>query len=140
VVLTGCRKGTVRTALDQDGGQAAADALADLRNAFGREYVVVELTDRGYPTDSDRNDLLAGLARDAGLPMVATNAVRYAHPSVGRLAAAMAVVRARRSLEEMAGWLPPAPDAFLKSGAYMVDRMLAARPAADQPPRCRQRG
>ena len=43
----------------------------------------------------------------SGLPLVATNNVHFATPEERRLAAAMAAVRARRSLAEMDGWLPP---------------------------------
>jgi error-prone DNA polymerase len=90
-----------------------------LVNAFGADHVVVELTDQLYPQDSSRNSVLAGLADDLHLPTIATNAVHYAHHARGRLAAAMAAVRARRSLDEMDGWLPPAPTAHLRSGADM---------------------
>jgi error-prone DNA polymerase len=122
VVLTGCRKGAVRAALASAGPAAAGQALAELVDAFGVEHVAVELTDHGYPLDSTRNDTLAALARRARLPVVATNAVHYARAGAGRLAAAMAAVRARRSLDEMDGWLPPAFLAYLRSGREMRDR------------------
>jgi error-prone DNA polymerase len=117
VVLTGCRKGTVRRALATFGRDAAVTELDKLIGLFGRDHVVVELTDHGLPTDSTDNDILAALAEHRRLPTVATNVVHYTHPARGRLAAALAAVRARRSLDEMDGWLPPAPSAFLRSGA-----------------------
>src|SRR5215207_5596387 len=43
VVLTGCRKGAVRSALDQRGPAAAAAELDRLTARFGRDQVVVEL-------------------------------------------------------------------------------------------------
>jgi len=131
VVLTGCRKGSVRGALASDGPNAAAAALADLADRFGTEHVVVELVDHAMPEDSTRNDLLVGMAAELRLPTIATNAVHYAHPARGRLAAAMASVRARRSLEEMAGWLPPNSAAALRSGAEMA-RRFARYPGAVQ--------
>lgn len=120
LVLTGCRKGAVRQALGH-GPQAAADALAGLTDRFGHENVVVELTDHGLPLDSTHNDLLARIAAEAGLPTVATNNVHYATPERHRLADAMAAVRARRSLAEMAGWLP-AGAAHLRTGDEMTAR------------------
>ena len=81
---------------------------------------MVELTDHGDPLDDDRNDALAELAARAGLPMVATNNVHYATPGRRRLATALAAVRARRSLDEMDGWLPAAGTAHLRSGAEMA--------------------
>ncbi|MGH3859882.1 error-prone DNA polymerase [Actinokineospora sp.] len=131
VVLTGCRKGGVRLALAAGGPQAAFEQLRLLSAAYGPDRVHVELVDHGMPDDTDRNDLLAGMAADLGLPTVATNAVHYAHPSRGHLAAAMAAVRARRSLDELAGWLPPSPTAHLRTGQEMADR-FARYPGAVQ--------
>lgn len=122
VVLTGCRKGAVRRALVCAGPEAAAEELRRLAGLFGRDDVFVELTDHGHPEDSTHNDILAALAGELGLKTVATNAVHYATPARGRLAGAMAAIRARRGLDDMAGWLPASGKAFLRSGAEMAER------------------
>ncbi|BCJ34932.1 hypothetical protein Athai_24350 [Actinocatenispora thailandica] len=132
-VLTGCRKGAVPAALAAagageamtDGRDAAERRLRELVDLFGADRVAVELTDHGRPDDDDRNEILAELATRRRLPMVATGNVHYARPADGRLAAALAAVRARCSLDELAGWLPPAPSAFLRSGAEMAARFGA---------------
>jgi error-prone DNA polymerase len=121
-ILTGCRKGGVPAALARGGAPAARSALADLVARFGRDDVAVELTDHGHPLDGERNDALAELAREARVDVVATNNVHYATPASARLAAAMAAVRARRSLDAMEGWLPAAGTAHLRSGAEMAAR------------------
>src|ERR671928_104731 len=66
-----------------------------------------------------------GLAGAARLPTVATGNVHYATPARRRLATALAAVRARRSLDEIDGWLPAAGTAYLRSGAEMADRFTA---------------
>jgi error-prone DNA polymerase len=129
LVLTGCRKGTVRQALVADGPRAAAEEVDLLVARFGAEHVVVELTDHGFPLDSRHNDLLAAVAAERGLPVVATNNVHHATPEGHRTAAAMAAVRARRSLAEMDGWLRPSGAASLRSGAEMA-RRFARHPDA----------
>ncbi len=121
VVLTGCRKGAVRSALATGGREVAAQELDRLTALFGHGQVVVELTDGGLPTDSDANDVLAELAHDHGLRAVATGNVHFSTPAEYRLGSAMAAVRARRSLAEMDGWLPP-PGAYLRSGEEMQRR------------------
>ncbi len=121
VVLTGCRKGPVRSAL-RSSPTHAADELDRLTALFGHDRVVVELIDHGTPHDHEENDLLADLADVHGLPVVATNNVHYATPEGHRLAAAMAAVRARRSLAEMDGWLPPWGAACLRTGQEMAER------------------
>lgn len=122
VVPTGCRKGAVRRALAHDGPDAAWRELDRLVALFGRDNVVVELFDHGHPLDQEANDALAGLAERARLPLLATNAVHYATPGEHRLASALAAVRARRSLDELDGWLPASDGLHLRSGAEMMRR------------------
>jgi error-prone DNA polymerase len=130
MVLTGCRKGSVRRALAEHGPEAAARELRTLVGLFGADNVAVELTDHGLPTDTERNDALAELARDAGLPTVATNAVHYATPRGYSLATALAAVRSRRGLDDVDGWLPATGAAHLRSGAEMAARFDARYPGA----------
>ena len=129
VILTGCRKGLVRRELFQRGPMAASMALRRLVGAFGREHVAVELTDHGMPLDSVHNELLADLAEDLELPVVATTGAHYATRARGALHVAVAAVRAGRSVADMDGWLPPAPTAYLRSGAEMAE-ILARFPTA----------
>jgi len=128
-VLTGCRKGAVPAALVAEGPAVAARRLDTLVRAFGREHVAVEIWDHGDPLDSTRNDALVVLAAHAGVDVVATNNVHYAHPDRRSLATALAAVRARRSLDALEGWLPGAGTAFLRSGAEQA-RRLARYPGA----------
>ena len=122
LVLTGCRKGTVPAALERHGPAAAARELDALIATFGRHNVAVELCDHGDPLDSHRNDALAQLAIRAGVDVVATTNAHYAMPSRRRLATAMAAVRARRSLDELDGWLPACAGAHLRSGDEQARR------------------
>ncbi|TDT33855.1 error-prone DNA polymerase [Naumannella halotolerans] len=120
MVLTGCRKGRVRRALVESGERAAYREIGELVDLFGKHNVLVELTDLGLPTDSTHNDQLARLAERHRLPVVATSAAHHATPQSHRLASALAAVRARSSLAELDGWLPPG--AHLRSGAEMAHR------------------
>jgi len=128
-VLTGCRKGAVPAALVERGPSAAGRELARLIDAFGRDHVAIELWDHGDPLDSARNDALVELAVRASVEVVATNNVHYATPARRPLATALAAVRARRSLDELDGWLPAAATAHLRSGAEQA-RRFARYPGA----------
>ncbi|MBN9098419.1 MAG: error-prone DNA polymerase [Pseudonocardia sp.] len=128
LALTGCRKGAVRQALAA-GGDPAGE-LRWLRDRFGADHVAVELTHAGLPTDTERNDALAALARDAGLPVIASTAAHYATAARFPLATALAAVRARRSLDDADGWLPAAGTAHLRSGAEMAARFDGRYPGA----------
>jgi error-prone DNA polymerase len=119
-ILTGCRKGTVRQALLRGAEHAAreVDLLVDL---FGRDAVVIELLDDGDPLASSHNDALYAIARRRQLRTVATGNVHFASPRQRELASAIAAVRARRSLDDLDGWLP-AGSAHLRSGEEMAAR------------------
>ncbi|MDO5500824.1 MAG: error-prone DNA polymerase, partial [Propionibacteriaceae bacterium] len=125
VVLTGCRKSPVRRALTGPDGRgvdlgAAEWALRELRDAYGE--VFVEVFHQGLPLDDAHNDALAEVAARVGVPLIATGNVHAATPADARLAAAMAAVRARRTLDELDGWLPPAGPPILRSGVEMTAR------------------
>jgi len=98
VVLTGCRKGSVRRALanasnSADGERAARAALGHLTSLFGRDRVFVELTDHGHPGDDALNDRLAALAHEERLPTLATGGVHFATAAEAPLAEAVAAIR-----------------------------------------------
>ena len=135
LVLTGCRKGSVRQALEQQRGTFALDparrALAELIDRFGRDNVAVELTHELDPLADERYDALAQLADEARLPIVATTAAHYHGPPRRALATAMAAVRARSSLDEIDGWLPAWSGQHLRSGEEMALRFARWPGAVD---------
>jgi len=132
LVLTGCRKGSVRRALGggflggppvtADGLVAARAELDKLVSLFGRDNVAVEITDTGSPFDSEVSDALADLAFDARLPLVATTNAHYANPRDADLAGALAAIRSRSSLDDMDGWLPGSHGQHLRSAGEMMYR------------------
>ncbi|MEE2032247.1 error-prone DNA polymerase, partial [Rhodococcus chondri] len=126
-ILTGCRKGAVRRALDSGGPDAAAAALRDLVDRFGADRVTVELTRHGLPDDSERNTALAELAALQGLPCIASTAAHFAAPHRRRLAMAMAAISDRQSLDDAASRLAPTGGGHLRSGAEMA-QLFAAYP------------
>jgi error-prone DNA polymerase len=128
-VLTGCRKGAVVQALFDNGPAAARRELLGLVERFGADRVSVELWDHGDPIDMHRNDALAYLAVEVGVSYVATGNVHYHTPQRFPLATALAAVRSRRCLDELEGWLPPAPGAMLPSPLEQ-ERRFARWPGA----------
>jgi error-prone DNA polymerase len=122
LILTGCRKGSVRQALHSGGIEAARRALAELTGRFGRDNVVVELAYELDPLADERYDALAQLANEQGLPVVATTAAHYHGPPRRPLATALAAVRARSNLDAVDGWLPAWAGQHLRSGPEMSER------------------
>jgi error-prone DNA polymerase len=132
VILTGCRKGAVPAALAAAGPQAAARELRALTEAYGRQNVFVELTAHDQPADDERNDALCELAASTGSAVIATGNVHHASPRDAKLAQALAAIRARRSLDEMDGWLAASGAAYLRSGAEMAHRLRRYPGAAER--------
>jgi len=124
LILTGCQKGSVRRALSLGGPSMAAAEIVSLMDRFGRDNVVVELSNHLQPTDDEDNDQLAVLAEFFDLPVVATTGAHYAGPDRARLGSAMAAVRARRSLDQADPYLPAGPSAHLRSGIEMAALFL----------------
>ena len=129
LILTGCRKGSVRRGLDRGGRKGAERALGELIDRFGAGNVAVELTATGCSDDDERNALLAALAAGAGVPTVATTGAHFAGPERRRLAQAVAAVRARTDVATIEGWLPGVGGAHLRSGDEMT-RLLPGHPEA----------
>lgn len=121
-ILTGCRKGHVRQALESEPGTwgvaGAGRELDRLISLFGRDSVAVEIVDQGQPLDAERNDVLADLARRHRVDLVATGNVHAARPTDRKVADVLAATRANMSLDEIGPWLP-ARGSFLKSDAQM---------------------
>ncbi len=121
-VLTGASTGIITKALEQHGPENAARRLQQLISEFGRDRVLVELWDHGDPLDSVRNDALVRIAMRCNVQCIATNDVSYASLREYRLAVALAAVRQRASLDEIDLQLPPAPSAYIRSGAEQLRR------------------
>ncbi|UQE76162.1 error-prone DNA polymerase [Gordonia sp. PP30] len=131
LILTGCRKGSVRRALARGGVAAARKSLGELADRFGPDNVLVELTASGCSDDDERNAVLAGLAAELALPAVATTGAHFPGPDRRRLAMAVAAVRARTDIATITGWLPGVGGAHLRSGDEMARLLPAHRDAID---------
>jgi error-prone DNA polymerase len=136
LVLTGCRKGPVRAALEAGMlGTFAIDTaragLAELVERFGRDNVAVELTYACEPLADERYEALAQLADEAALPIVATTAAHVHAPPRHRLASVLAAMRARSSLDDLDGWLPAWASAHLRDHDDMATRFRRYPHAVD---------
>src|SRR5829696_6612515 len=72
IALSGCLSGRVCKALEENRPQDAAADLDRLAQIFGRDNTYVELQNAHLEVQQRVNPALAGLAQQAGLPLVAT--------------------------------------------------------------------
>ena len=66
----------------------------------------MELSLTGLAEETEHNDALTELAARVGVGIIASSGAHYATAEGFPLATALAAVRARRSLDELNGWLP----------------------------------
>ncbi len=79
VALSGCLQGEVTRALLRDDLAGAREIAGTYRDLFGPGNYYLEVQDHGLP-DQQRNIRgMRALARDLGLPLIATNDVHYVH-------------------------------------------------------------
>ena len=77
IALSGCLSGRVCKALEEGREQDAAAELDRLAQIFGRDNTYVEMQNSGVDIHARINPILARVAHDANLPLVATGDVHY---------------------------------------------------------------
>ncbi len=75
--LSSCLKGEVATGIRTDQARKALDAAAVYRDILGPEHFFLEMQYQGIEEQKIVNTGLLPIARDLGLPLVATNDVHY---------------------------------------------------------------
>ncbi|HXV75384.1 MAG TPA: DNA polymerase III subunit alpha [Candidatus Polarisedimenticolaceae bacterium] len=80
VCLSACLAGEIPTFLNHDQYDRAVRAAGELRELFGPERFWLELQDHGIQAQHKVNVALPKLARELGLPMVASNDCHYLLP------------------------------------------------------------
>ena len=129
IALTGCRQGVLAAPLLAGNRDEARRQLSKLRTLFGAEHLYIELQHHLRPDDDALVADLASLAREAGLPLVATNNVHYARRKDYRLQQVLTAINHNAALRDCRNQLYPNSELFLKTGAELA-ALLNAYPEA----------
>ena len=121
VALSGCLSGRVCKALEESRPQDAASDLDRLAQVFGRENVYVEIQNAGLTEQARINPLLAQLAADSGLPLVATGDVHYLRHEDARAHEALLCIQSGDSLKNEGRWKFDTDQFYFKTPAEMAD-------------------
>lgn len=117
--LTGTVRGPLWRALRSHGPKGAREVLEQLKATFGNDRVAVEMNLQPHTPKGDM-DQLALLAKEGGVPLVATGAVHSATPEKSQLGDVLAATRLGMSLDEVEPHLP-AFRSFLKTPEEMQE-------------------
>ncbi len=121
VALTGCQQGAAPRAAGRGDAAGVRRELSRLRDVFG-DRLYAEVWDHAMPEDDPRNELLAGVAAQLRIPVVATNNVHHHTRACADLAEVLAAIGGRRDPDTADGFRPATDERFLKSPAEMVRR------------------
>ncbi|WP_427132584.1 DNA polymerase III subunit alpha [Pseudarthrobacter sp. S9] len=119
IATTGCPSGEVQTKLRLGLYQEAKQAASDFRDIFGAENFFCELMDHGLDIERTIQGDLIKLAKELGLPMVATNDLHYTHAEDASSHAALLCVQSGSSLADPKRFKFDADEFYLKSPAEM---------------------
>jgi error-prone DNA polymerase len=122
ICLTGCREGEVPSLVAARRPAGAEAALRRWVDWFGAENVYVELQDNLVHGDRPRNRLLARLAEEVGVEIVATGDVHYHQRDRHRLQDALVAIKHRSTLDESHQLRRPNSEFYLRRPQDQVRR------------------
>lgn len=119
IATTGCPSGEVQTRLRLGQYREALQAASDFRDIFGKDYYFAELMDHGLDIERRVQKDLLRLARELGLPLVATNDLHYTTREDAKAHSALLCVQSGSTLMDPNRFKFDADDFYLKSPAEM---------------------
>ena len=100
IATTGCPSGEVQTQLRLGHYQEAVQAAGEFADIFGRDNYFVELMDHGLGLEKRVMADLVQLAKDVGLPLLATNDLHYTKAEDAEAHAALLCVQSGSTLDD----------------------------------------
>ncbi|HWL60829.1 MAG TPA: DNA polymerase III subunit alpha [Microbacteriaceae bacterium] len=119
IATTGCVGGEVQTRLRLGQYEEARQAAAEFRDIFGAENFYAEIMDHGIEIERRTQAELLRLAKDLGLPLVATNDLHYTHSHDAAAHAALLCVQSGSTMHDPKRFKFDADEFYLKSPAEM---------------------
>jgi DNA polymerase-3 subunit alpha len=120
IALSGCLSGRVCKALENGNRPEAETELSRLRDIFGAANTFIEIQDAGLEVQKGINATLAEIAKDSGLPLVATGDVHYLRHEDARAHEALLCIQSGDSLQNPSHWKFDTDQFYFKSPAEMA--------------------
>lgn len=119
IATTGCVSGEIQTRLRLGQYDEARRAAADYRDIFGKDNYFCEIMDHGIDIERRTMPDLLRLAKDLGLPLLATNDLHYTHAGDAEAHEALLCVQSGSTLLDPNRFRFDAQEFYLKTPAQM---------------------
>ena len=119
IATTGCVGGEVQTRLRMGAYQEARAAAAEFRDIFGPDNYYVEIMEHGIEIEKRVKEDLLRLAKDLGLPLVATNDLHYTYLGDSKHHAALLAVQSNSTLNDPKRFKFEGEEFYLKDASEM---------------------
>ncbi|MGV8880613.1 MAG: DNA polymerase III subunit alpha [Rhodoglobus sp.] len=119
IATTGCVGGEVQTRLRLGQYDEAKKAAADFQDIFGKENFFAEIMDHGIDIERRTMNELIQLAKELGMPLVASNDLHYTHAHDSTAHAALLCVQSASTLDDPNRFKFDSDEFYLKSAAQM---------------------
>ncbi len=119
IATTGCPSGEVNRWLQAGQYDKARQAAADYRDIFGPGNFYAEVMDHGLGIERQTRSDLIKIARDLGLPLLATNDLHYTYQSDAEAHEVLLCVQTGKTLADPGRFRFDATDFYLKTPAEM---------------------
>lgn len=130
IATTGCASGEIQTRLRLGQYDEARKAAADYQDIFGKDNFFCEIMDHGIDIELRAMDDLHRLAKDLGMPLLATNDLHYTHAADAAAHEALLCVQSGSTLLDPNRFRFDAQEFYLKTPAQMRELF------ADYPEAC----
>ena len=131
IATTGCPGGEVQTRLRMGAYQEARSAAAEFRDIFGAENFFVEIMEHGLEIEKRVREDLLRLAKDLGLPLLATNDLHYTFAEDAKHHAALLAVQSGSTLTDPKRFKFDSDEYYLKHAATMRGLFKGMEEACD---------
>ena len=121
VATTGCPSGEIQTYLRMGAYDKAKQSAGEFRDIFGAESFYCELMDHGIGIERRAQKDLIRLAREMGIPFLATNDLHYTNPEDAKAHEVLLCVQSGKTMADPGRFKFDAQDFYLKSPREMRD-------------------
>jgi DNA polymerase III subunit alpha len=118
--LSACLRGEVAAALSADRYETARQAAYDLRDIFGKGNFYLEIQDQNFEEERRINPSLVRLARETGIPLVATNDCHYLTQGDARAQEVLMCIQTGKTLGDPNRMKFPSDQFYFKSHDEML--------------------